>query len=45
MKTNSKASQRREQKRNSPETLEFKNKINDFLKNAKPEIAYAIKGI
>ncbi len=42
MKTKSKSSQRREQKQNSPETLEFKIKINEFLKNAKPEIIIKI---
>lgn len=42
-KTDSAASKRREKQRNSPETIEFKNKVNEFLKNAKPEIAYAIK--
>lgn len=42
-KTISPASIRREQQRNSPETLIFKNKLEEFLKNAKPEIAYAVK--
>lgn len=43
MKTKSIRSLKREQKRNSPETIEFKNKVIEFLKNAKPEIEYAIK--
>lgn len=33
----------RERKRNSPETLEFKRKVNEFLRDANPEIAYSIK--
>ena len=43
MKTNSIASLRREQVRNSVETIEFKNKVNEFLKSATPELQYAIK--
>ncbi|MCA0349545.1 MAG: hypothetical protein LCH35_09830 [Bacteroidetes bacterium] len=43
MGTKSIASLKREQKRNSQETIEFKNKVIEFLKNAKPEIEYAIK--
>ena len=42
-KTNSPASLKREKLRNSPETIVFKNKLSEFLINAKPEIAYAIK--
>ena len=42
-KTNSIASLKREEQRNSPKTLAFKIKVNEFLKESKPEIAYAIK--
>lgn len=42
-KTNSIASLKREEQRNSPQTLTFKLKVNEFLKKSKPEIAYAIK--
>ncbi len=34
---------KREEKRNHPETIYFKERVNAFLKNAKPEIEYAIK--
>lgn len=43
LKTRSLASLRREQKRNSPETIAFRNKVNELLKGTNPEIEYAIK--
>ncbi|MFN3299379.1 MAG: hypothetical protein ACK41Z_04220 [Sediminibacterium sp.] len=43
MVTRSIASIKREQKRNSPETIQFKNKVIALLKDAKPEIEYSIK--
>jgi hypothetical protein len=43
MKEQSLASKKREQKRKSPKTLEFKKQINSFLENKTPEVIYAIK--
>jgi hypothetical protein len=43
MKEQSLASKKREEKRKSPKTLEFKKQINSFLENKNPEIIYAIK--
>ena len=34
---------RKEEKRKSPKTLEFKRQINSFLEDKNPEIIYAIK--
>jgi hypothetical protein len=43
MKEQSLASKKREEKRKSPKTLEFKKQINSFLEDKNPEIIYAIK--
>ena len=43
MKEQSLASKKREEKRRSPKTLEFKRQINSFLEDKNPEIIYAIK--
>jgi len=43
MKEQSLASKKREEKRKSPKTLEFKRQINSFLEGKTPEIIYAIK--
>jgi hypothetical protein len=43
MKEQSLASKKREEKRNSPKTLELKKKVITFLENKNPEAIYAIK--
>jgi hypothetical protein len=43
MKEQSLASKKREEKRKSPKTLDFKRQINSFLEDKNPEIIYAIK--
>ncbi len=43
MKEQSIASKKREEKRNSSETLEFRRQINNFLEGKNPEVVYAIK--
>ncbi|MCD8451442.1 hypothetical protein LNI90_05025 [Tenacibaculum dicentrarchi] len=43
MKEQSLASKKREEKKKSPKTLEFKKQINSFLEGKNPEIIYAIK--
>jgi len=43
MEKRSEASLKRENERKSPKTLEFKNKINEFLTGVDPKISYSIK--